>query len=134
MADEARLEETGPGLAPAGEGWFVVNVREAAWRTSDAFGDDSVLGSLLVEGATHLRAVFIITPERVQAVRDALEQKVFPVLRGEPTSILAPVGGPTAPSTSNRLTRALAHSSERSRRPQGLQLSRSDLLGPLIHE
>jgi uncharacterized cupin superfamily protein len=38
MADEARLEETGPGLAPAGEGWFVVNVREAAWRTSDAFG------------------------------------------------------------------------------------------------
>jgi len=53
-------------------------------------GDGSVLGSLLVEGATHLRAVFITTPEGVQAVRDALEQKVFPALRGEPTSILAP--------------------------------------------
>ena len=32
-------------------------------------GDGCVLGSLLVEGAMHLRAVFIATPERVQAVR-----------------------------------------------------------------
>jgi hypothetical protein len=31
-------------------------------------GDGSVLGSLLVEGATHLRAAFITAPERVQAV------------------------------------------------------------------
>jgi hypothetical protein len=53
-------------------------------------GDGCVLGSLLVEGATHLRAVFIMTPERVQAVRDALEQKVVPVLTGERTCVLAP--------------------------------------------
>src|SRR6266540_719821 len=53
-------------------------------------GEDSVLGSLLVEGATHLRAVFITTPAGVQAVRDALEEKVFPVLAGEPTAVLAP--------------------------------------------
>lgn len=36
--DEARLEETGSGLAPATEGWFVVNVRDAEWSTSDPFG------------------------------------------------------------------------------------------------
>lgn len=36
--DEARLEEGQSGLEPAGDGWFVVNVRDAAWRTSDAFG------------------------------------------------------------------------------------------------
>ncbi len=53
-------------------------------------GEGSVLGSLLVEGATHLRAAFISTPERVQAVRDSLEQKLFPVLSGERTAVLAP--------------------------------------------
>jgi uncharacterized cupin superfamily protein len=35
---EARLEESGSGLAPASEGWFVVNVRDAEWLTSE--GDD----------------------------------------------------------------------------------------------
>ena len=36
--DEARLAEGQSGLEPAGDGWFVVNVGDAAWRTSDAFG------------------------------------------------------------------------------------------------
>ena len=31
---EARLEDSGSGLAPASEGWFVVNVRDAEWWTS----------------------------------------------------------------------------------------------------
>jgi uncharacterized cupin superfamily protein len=35
---EARLEDSGSGLAPAGDGWFVVNVREAEWWTSKTFG------------------------------------------------------------------------------------------------
>jgi uncharacterized cupin superfamily protein len=35
---EARLEDSGSGLAPAGDGWFVVNVRDAEWWASDAFG------------------------------------------------------------------------------------------------
>jgi uncharacterized cupin superfamily protein len=35
---EAPLADSGSGLAPAGEGWFVVNVRDAEWWTSDAFG------------------------------------------------------------------------------------------------
>jgi uncharacterized cupin superfamily protein len=38
MVDEARLEDVGSGLAPVSDGWFVVNVRDAAWLTSDAFG------------------------------------------------------------------------------------------------
>src|SRR5205807_1708117 len=38
MTDEARLEEVGSGRAPVSEGWFVVNVRDAAWLTNDAFG------------------------------------------------------------------------------------------------
>jgi uncharacterized cupin superfamily protein len=32
---EAQLEDKGSGLAPASEGWFVVNVRDAQWLTSE---------------------------------------------------------------------------------------------------
>jgi uncharacterized cupin superfamily protein len=32
---EARLEDSGSGLAPTGEGWFVVNVRDAEWWTTE---------------------------------------------------------------------------------------------------
>jgi uncharacterized cupin superfamily protein len=38
MVAEARLEEVGSGVAPVSDGWFVVNVRDAAWLTNDAFG------------------------------------------------------------------------------------------------
>jgi uncharacterized cupin superfamily protein len=30
--EAARLEDTGHGLVPAGEGWFVVNARDARWH------------------------------------------------------------------------------------------------------
>jgi uncharacterized cupin superfamily protein len=33
--DEARLDESGSGLAPVTDGWFVVNVRDAMWLTSE---------------------------------------------------------------------------------------------------
>ena len=36
--DEAPLERTDYGMAPAAEGWFVVNVADAAWVTNDKFG------------------------------------------------------------------------------------------------
>ena len=32
---EARLQDSGSGLAPAEAGWFVVNVRDAQWLTSE---------------------------------------------------------------------------------------------------
>jgi uncharacterized cupin superfamily protein len=35
---EARLEDVGSGLAPVTPGWFVVNVRDAAWLNNDRFG------------------------------------------------------------------------------------------------
>jgi len=38
MADEAQLEQTESGLVPKGEGWFVVNAREAPWWHHDTFG------------------------------------------------------------------------------------------------
>jgi uncharacterized cupin superfamily protein len=41
---EAPLEDNGSGLAPAGEGWFVVNVRDAQWLTSEG-GEQRPSGS-----------------------------------------------------------------------------------------
>jgi uncharacterized cupin superfamily protein len=38
MVEEAPLEELDSGLVPVTDGWFVVNVRDAAWLTNDAFG------------------------------------------------------------------------------------------------
>jgi uncharacterized cupin superfamily protein len=38
MPEEARLEDVGSGLAPVSDGWFVVNARDAAWLTNEAFG------------------------------------------------------------------------------------------------
>jgi uncharacterized cupin superfamily protein len=35
MVDQARLQQTDGGLVPAGEGWFVLNAREARWLTGD---------------------------------------------------------------------------------------------------
>lgn len=42
---EAPLDDSGSGLAPAGDGWFVVNVRDAAWMTSETFGAGCVFES-----------------------------------------------------------------------------------------
>jgi uncharacterized cupin superfamily protein len=41
---EARLEDSGSGLAPAGGGWFVVNVRDAEWWTTEG-GEKQTRGS-----------------------------------------------------------------------------------------
>ena len=35
---EARLEDSGSGLAPTSDGWFVVNLRDAMWLTSETSG------------------------------------------------------------------------------------------------
>jgi uncharacterized cupin superfamily protein len=38
MVPEATLERTEHGLAPAGEGWYVLNMRDAEWRHADGRG------------------------------------------------------------------------------------------------
>jgi transposase-like protein len=67
---------------PAEESWL--------WIDTTAAPAPAVLGSLLVESATHLRVAFISTPERAEALRASLEQKRFPLLDGEPTTVLVP--------------------------------------------
>jgi uncharacterized cupin superfamily protein len=38
MTDEAPLQQWPTGSVPAGDGWFVVNVRDAAWLQHPAYG------------------------------------------------------------------------------------------------
>ena len=38
MIDEAKLVDTGAGLVPEGEGWFVLNTKDARWEESVEFG------------------------------------------------------------------------------------------------
>ncbi len=45
MVGEARLEDTGAGLAPASAGWFVLNVRDAVWLASDSFASAGIFES-----------------------------------------------------------------------------------------
>ena len=45
MTEEAPLQETPAGLEPAGDGWFVVNVRDTAWLVHDAFGSGCLFES-----------------------------------------------------------------------------------------
>jgi uncharacterized cupin superfamily protein len=40
---ESRLEETEHGLAPTGEGWYVLNMRDAEWRHADGRGAVSLV-------------------------------------------------------------------------------------------
>jgi uncharacterized cupin superfamily protein len=43
MVPEATLEKTEVGLVPRGEGWFVINAREARWRHRGGRGDGLAL-------------------------------------------------------------------------------------------
>ena len=42
MVVEAGLQKTEGGLVPEGDGWFVVNAREARWWHSDTFGSSCI--------------------------------------------------------------------------------------------
>jgi uncharacterized cupin superfamily protein len=43
VTQEARLEPSDAGLVAATDGWFVVNVRDAAWVTNPVLGDACVI-------------------------------------------------------------------------------------------
>ena len=88
--DEARLERTEYGLAPASDGWFVVNVRDAAWVTNERFaaacvfeGDAAPFGQI---GYT----LAVLNPGQPSALYHREDdQEDFLVLAGECVAIVA---------------------------------------------
>ena len=80
---EAPLERTDHGLRAAGEGWFVINAREAEWIGEDKFGS-----GLMFEGGTEVPQVGIniqvLSPGQPNCYYHGEEaQEGFLVLSGE---------------------------------------------------
>ena len=88
MVPEAPLEETEAGLVVAGEGWFVVNARDARWRHREGRGD-----SLAFQGETHFPQVgigiVVLGPgEPIAMYHWETDQEDFLVLAGEAALII----------------------------------------------
>jgi uncharacterized cupin superfamily protein len=81
---EARLEDSGSGLAPAEEGWFVVNARDAEWWTSKAFGSGCVFESEQAEFPQLGINISILEPGKPNCLYHSEgQQEDFLVLSGE---------------------------------------------------
>jgi uncharacterized cupin superfamily protein len=92
---EARLEDSGSGLAPTTEGWFVVNVRDAMWLTSETSGRKRPSGaecpfeSPLSEFAQLGIRLHVLPPGEPNGLyHSESEQEDFLVLSGECTLLV----------------------------------------------
>ena len=84
MVAEARLEELGSGVAPTTEGWFVVNVRDAAWETNDVFGANCMFESPDAEFSSLGVRVAVLEPGQPNGLYHGEDtQEAFLVLHGE---------------------------------------------------
>ena len=84
MVAEARLKDYGSGLAPATDGWFVVNAREAAWLTHDVFGASCMFESPDAEFTELGIRLSILEPGQPNGLYHGEEtQEDFLVLSGE---------------------------------------------------
>jgi uncharacterized cupin superfamily protein len=81
---EAPLEDSGSGLSPAGDGWFVVNVRDATWVTSEPFGSTCVFESPAAWFPQLGIKLSVLEPGEPNALYHAeSQQEAFLVLSGE---------------------------------------------------
>jgi uncharacterized cupin superfamily protein len=84
MAEEARLEETPSGLAPASDGWFVVNVRDAAWVRHPALEAACRFESSEGRFSNHGVNIRVLQPAQPNALyHSEATQEDFLVLAGE---------------------------------------------------
>ncbi len=88
---EAQLEDSGSGLAPAGDGWFVVNVRDAEWQTSEtaedglrSSGSECTFEGRKIEFAQLAIRLHVLEPGESNGLYHAESaQEAFLVLHGE---------------------------------------------------
>ena len=92
--EEAQLEESGSGLAPTGAGWFVVNVRDATWLTSEGgekrpSGSECSFESAQAEFAELGVRIHVLPPGEPNGCYHAeTQQEDFLVLAGECTLLV----------------------------------------------
>jgi uncharacterized cupin superfamily protein len=84
---EARLADLGSGLAPVGEGWFVVNVRDAEWWVADTRGArcafENEYGDRPVEFGQLGINVTVLEPGQTTMYHAEENEEAFLVLSGE---------------------------------------------------
>jgi uncharacterized cupin superfamily protein len=88
MVPKAQLEQTDAGLVPAGEGWFVLNAREARWRHRQGRGE-----RLPFEGSTEFQQIgvslYVLAPgEPIGLYHWEADQEDFLVLSGQALLII----------------------------------------------
>jgi len=87
--DEARLERTEYGLTPATEGWFAVNIRDAAWMTNEWFGAACVFEGDAVSFPQIGYTLAVLEPGRASGLYHREDdQEDFLVLSGECLAIV----------------------------------------------
>ena len=86
---EARLEQTEYGRTAADEGWFVVNVRDAAWMTNEYFGEACVFEGHAVRFPQVGYTIHVLRPGQPNGLyHHERDQEDFLVLAGECIAIL----------------------------------------------
>jgi uncharacterized cupin superfamily protein len=91
---EAQLYDSGSGLAPAGDGWFVVNVRDAQWLTSEngekqPSGSECSFESEKAEFPQFGIRLHVLEPGEPNGLyHSESEQEAFLVLSGECTLLV----------------------------------------------
>lgn len=89
---EAQLKDSGSGLAPATEGWFVVNVRDAEWWFADSRGArcgfESEYGDPQIEFDQLGINLSVLEPGQVSMYHAEANQEAFLVLSGECTLVV----------------------------------------------
>ncbi|HEY7198385.1 MAG TPA: cupin domain-containing protein [Gaiellaceae bacterium] len=84
MVVEAKLVDNGAGLEPAEEGWFTVNVRDAAWVTSPVLGSACPLESDAAPYPDVGYTIGVIQPGQPSGLyHGEANQEDFLVLQGE---------------------------------------------------
>jgi uncharacterized cupin superfamily protein len=87
--DEARMEQTPYGLAPATDGWFAVNIRDAAWMTNERYGAACVFEGDAVAFPQIGYTLAVLQPGQASALYHREDdQEDFLVLAGECIAIV----------------------------------------------
>ena len=98
MVPDAKLEKTEHGLSPRGDGWYVLNMRDAEWRHADGRGAVCLVGDDF-EGWKRFEQLgfnpFVLMPgEPMSMYHREGDQEAFLVVAGEAVLIVEGVERP----------------------------------------
>jgi len=83
MVEESRLEATEHGLAPKGDGWFVLNARDTRWRPGEGRGAYCIFEGEAEFPQVGIHLVALGPGEPMSMYHREADQEDFLVLAGE---------------------------------------------------